>query len=37
MSLNEVTKLYESLNKEFNSSNPNLQKCGEYLEKLKVL
>jgi 26S proteasome regulatory subunit N12 len=36
MHLNEVTKLYETLNKEFNSANPNLQKCGEYLEKLKI-
>lgn len=37
MTLNETTALFESLNKEFNSPNPNLQKCGEYLEKLKIL
>jgi len=36
MPLNEVTKLYETLNKEFNSANPNFQKCGEYLEQLKI-
>jgi len=36
MALNEVTKLYETLSKEFFSKNPNLQKCGELLEKLKI-
>jgi hypothetical protein len=28
--------LYNSLKKEFNSSNPDLKKCGDYLAKLKV-
>ncbi|CAG8584797.1 7499_t:CDS:2 [Ambispora gerdemannii] len=30
------SQLYESLKKEFNSLNPNLQKCGTHLAKLKI-
>lgn len=35
--LKETVGLYETLKAEWNKKNPNLNKCGEILSKLKVL
>lgn len=34
--LKETAGLYETLKTEWNKKNPNLNKCGEILSKLKV-
>lgn len=36
MALKETTGLYETLKAEWNKKNPNLNKCGDILSKLKV-
>lgn len=36
MALKETAGLYETLKSEWNKKNPNLNKCGEILSKLKV-
>lgn len=36
MALKETTGLYETLKAEWNKKNPNLNKCGDILTKLKV-
>lgn len=36
MALKETAGLYETLKAEWNKKNPNLNKCGELLTKLKV-
>lgn len=37
MAFKETAGLYEILKTEWNKKNPNLNKCGEYLSKLKVM
>lgn len=36
MALKETAGLYETLKAEWNKKNPNLNKCGDLLSKLKV-
>lgn len=36
MALKETAGLYETLKTEWNKKNPNLNKCGDLLSKLKV-
>lgn len=37
MALKETAGLYETLKTEWNKKNPNLNKCGDLLSKLKVM